>query len=76
MGTTTATQISNRDRAVLRAIAEGRCTVSGDIGHSLTIDGFRCADQFAKTRLSNAGLIKVGATASLTTTGRALLVAA
>src|SRR5437763_3392590 len=29
MGTTTLTQLSNRDRAVLRAIADGRCVVSG-----------------------------------------------
>jgi len=77
MGTTTFTQISNRDRAVLRAIANGRCAVSGDLGNPLTIDGFRYADQFAKARLTGAGLITLtGSTrAALTPTGRALLVA-
>lgn len=74
MGTTTSTQLSNRDRAVLRAIAEGRCVVSGECGHPLTIDGFCCADQFAKARLTGAGLIAVAGTApSLTATGQALL---
>ncbi len=76
----TAIQISNRDRAVLRAVAEGRCMVSGECGNPLTIDGFCCADQFAKSRLTAAGLISVpGATpapARLTSTGQALLVAA
>jgi hypothetical protein len=80
MSTMLRTQISSRDRAVLRAIAEGRCVVSGDVGNPLTIDGFRCADQFAKARLSGAGLIKVtGSKAGrpcLTATGRAVLVAA
>ena len=77
MGTTTFTQISNRDRAVLRAIADGRCAVSGDFGNPLTIDGFRYADQFAKARLTGAGLITVAGSnrAALTSTGRALVAA-
>jgi hypothetical protein len=77
MGTTTLTQLSNRDRAVLRAIADGRCVVSGRSGHPLTIDGFCCADQFAKTRLTCAGLIAVaGSAPSLTPVGQAVLTAA
>ena len=77
MGTTTLTQLSNRDRAVLRAIAEGRCVVSGECGHPLTIDGYCCADLFAKTRLTGAGLISVTDTAAwLTPTGQAVLTAA
>jgi hypothetical protein len=78
MGTTThITQLSNRDRAVLRAIADGRCVVSGESGHPLTIDGFCCADQFAKTRLTGAGLIAVAGTAArLTPVGQAVLTAA
>jgi len=80
MGTTTLTQLSNRDRAVLRAVAAGRCMVSGDCRNPLTIDGFCCTDQFAKSRLTAAGLISVigpvPATALLTPTGQALLLAA
>jgi len=77
MATTTLTQLSNRDRAVLRAIAEGRCVVSGECGHPLTIDGYSCADQFAKTRLTCAGLIEIaGSSPCLTSTGRAVLTAA
>jgi hypothetical protein len=80
MNTTIITQVSNRDRAVLRAIAEGRCIISGGAGNPLTIDGYCCADQFAKARLTTAGLISVAgpapAPAQLTPTGRAVLVAA
>jgi hypothetical protein len=77
MSTSTTTQLSYRDRAVLRAIAQGRCTVSHEGGHPLTIDGFRLTDQFAKSRLTDAGLITVaGPTPSLTLSGRAVLVAA
>jgi len=80
MGTTIFTPISNRDRAVLRAIAAGRGVVSGASGNPLTIDGFCCADQFAKARLTAAGLITmvgpVPAPARLTSTGQAVLKAA
>jgi hypothetical protein len=75
--TATITQLSGRDRAVLRAIAAGRCVVSGESGHPLTIDGFCCADQFAKTRLTCAGLISIAGTCPrLTSTGQAALTAA
>jgi hypothetical protein len=80
MGIATAIQISNRDRAVLRAVAEGRCMIAGDCGNPLTIDGFCCADQFAKSRLTAAGLISIAgptpAPARLTSIGQALLGAA
>jgi hypothetical protein len=80
MNTTTPTQLSNRDRAVLRAIAAGRCTVSGNSGAFLTIDGLYYSDQFAGARLTNAGLIaRPGpepAMAHLTQTGQAILQAA
>jgi hypothetical protein len=77
MSTSTTSQLSNRDRAVLRAIAQGRCTVSREGGRPLTVDGFRLADQFATSRLTNAGLITVaGPVPALTSTGRAVLVAA
>ncbi|HEY1973855.1 MAG TPA: hypothetical protein VGH89_38300 [Pseudonocardia sp.] len=59
METTLSTQLSNRDRAVLRAVAQGRCTIAGGCGTSLMIDGLCCSDQFAGVRLANAGLITV-----------------
>lgn len=59
METTPNAQLSNRDRAVLRAIAEGRCTVAGGCGTCLMIDGLCCSDQFAGARLASAGLITV-----------------
>jgi hypothetical protein len=69
---TTTTDLSNRDRAVLRAVAAGRCTVSA-IG-VLAVDGLGCCDQFVGRRLTNAGLIAAGpGPARLTTTGRALI---
>jgi hypothetical protein len=80
METTITAQLSNRDRAVLRAIAQGRCQVSGACGTSLVIDGLSYADQFAGSRLAGAGLIAVpGRTtepARLTPTGMELLQAA
>jgi hypothetical protein len=77
--TTTAVpaQLSNRDRAVLRAIAEGRCQVAGGRGTSLVIDGRYCCDQFVGARLANAGLVAyLSSTPALTPTGLAALRAA
>jgi hypothetical protein len=80
MDIATVAQISNRDSAILRAIAQGRCMVSSYCGNPLTIDGFCCADQFAKSRLTAAGLIFVAgpvpAPAALTQSGMALVLAA
>jgi len=77
---TNAAMISHRDRAVLRAVAAGRCQVSADVGVQLTIDGLCCCDQFVGARLAEAGLIDADgsrpAPARLTPTGRALLEAA
>lgn len=71
----TTTDLSHRDRAVLRAVAAGRCTVS-TIG-VLAVDGLGCCDQFVGRRLANAGLIDAGpGPAHLTASGRALLEAA
>jgi hypothetical protein len=69
MSTTTAAPITNRDRAVLRAVAAGRCQISPK-GGVLVVDGLFFADQFAGHRLTEAGLI-----AAATDTGRALLTA-
>ncbi|HLU59297.1 MAG TPA: hypothetical protein VKZ81_27870 [Pseudonocardia sp.] len=66
---TTAAPLSNRDRAVLRAVAAGRCRIS-PIGDELVVDGMHFADPFAGHRLAAAGLI-----AATTDTGHALLTA-
>jgi hypothetical protein len=72
---TTTTDLSYRDRAVLRAVAAGRCTVSA-IG-VLSVDGLGCCDQFVGRRLAAAGLIDADpGPAHLTDTGRALIEAA
>ena len=72
---TTTTDLSYRDRAVLRAVAAGRCTVSA-IG-VLAVDGLGCCDQFVGRRLAAAGLIDADpGLAHLTDTGRALVEAA
>jgi hypothetical protein len=79
MNTTTIAPLSNRDRAVLKAVAAGRCTVTGAHAGSLTIDGLCCADQFVGPRLAGAGLIAATlgtGPATITDSGRALLLAA
>ncbi|MGM1062844.1 hypothetical protein [Saccharothrix sp. Mg75] len=68
------TDLTHRDRAVLRAVAEGRCAYTAG---TLFVDGVRCCDQFVGPRLARAGLIADRAgTAGLTADGRALLDAA
>jgi hypothetical protein len=77
MSTTTLT---HRDRAILRAVAAGRCQISGGACTALTIDGLSCCDQFVGARLTGAGLIAAPGPrpepARLTDSGRALLAAA
>jgi hypothetical protein len=71
----TTIDLSYRDRAVLRAVAAGRCTVSA-IG-VLAVDGLGCCDQFVGRRLAAAGLIAADpGPVHLTDTGRALIEAA
>ena len=79
MRTVVLPQLSSRDRAVLRAIAADRCTVADDTGHELAVDGLCFCDQFAGTRLVDAGLVTVAGSASrprLTDAGRSILAAA
>jgi hypothetical protein len=73
-----STELTYRDRAILRAVAAGRCQLTGGVCAALTVDGMSCADQFAGSRLCQAGLIMAGdhQQAALTDTGRALLAAA
>jgi len=70
----TVTSLTHRDRAVLRAVAAGRCEIAGS---SLLVDGLCCADQFVGTRLTSAGLITARpGPAVLTSAGYAVLDAA
>jgi hypothetical protein len=76
MNATIATPLSRRDRAVLRAVAAGRCEISATFSGNLVIDGVWFTDQFAGPRLTEAGLIIAGPhgdPARLTASGRALL---
>jgi len=74
MHTSTAA-LNHRDRAVLRAVAAGRCELAA--GRTLVVDGLCFADQFAAPRLTAAGLITAGAgRTQLTPSGQALLLAA
>ena len=57
MPTSMMSDVNNRDRAVLRAVAAGCCGFHGSHGAGLRVDGVRRADQFAGGRLTAAGLI-------------------
>jgi hypothetical protein len=79
MNTTPAVPLSHRDRAVLRAVAAGRCEISCATGCGMVVDGRFLSDQFAGPRLTAAGLIDTGpqdGPARLTASGQALLAAA
>jgi hypothetical protein len=73
--TLTFPSLSSRDRAVLRAVAAGRCRISHPDGDVLVVDGLCFADQFAGPRLAAAGLITDAGSgaAQLTPSGQALL---
>jgi hypothetical protein len=79
MTTATGDVLSHRDRAVLRAVSEGRCEISAGVGAWLIIDGLACCDQLVGPRLIRAGLIENAAAGArcgptrLTALGRALL---
>jgi hypothetical protein len=49
--------MTGRDRALLRAIADGRCQLSTGCEPVLLIDGLLCADTAAAHRLVRAGLL-------------------
>ena len=49
--------LSGRDRALLRAVAAGRCRLGGGWQPVLMVDGLACADSAAGHRLVTAGLI-------------------
>jgi hypothetical protein len=57
VGAGTAT-LSGRDRALLRAVAAGRCQLGAGWQPVLLVDGLACADSLAGQRLVAAGLIQ------------------
>lgn len=71
--------VSGRDRAVLRAVAAGRCQLGAGVEPVLLVDGLVCADMAAGHRLVAAGLIappdavRPLGPAVLTTAGRAAM---
>jgi len=68
-----SSQICGRDRAVLRAVAAGRCELRAGCEPELVVDGMRCADSGVAARLIAAGLVvkPIGSSvAELTAAGR------
>ncbi len=74
--------ISGRDRAVLRAVAAGRCELGAGCQPVLLVDGLSCADSSEGQRLISAGLVAAPdpavprAPATLTPAGRKALAGA
>jgi hypothetical protein len=72
-------EVTGRDRALLRAIASGRCEFGTRCEPLLLVDGIVCADTSAGHRLVTAGLVaepdkaRPFAAAELTPEGRALI---
>jgi hypothetical protein len=50
-------ELSHRDRAILRAVAGGGAQLSVSSEPDLFVDGRCCSDQIAARRLAHAGLI-------------------
>lgn len=69
--------LNGRDRALLRAVAAGRCELDAEPFPVLLVDGVTCADLLAGDRLLGAGLLVapgIGrAPAALTPAGQAAL---
>lgn len=73
--------LTNRDRAILRAVDSGIAELVTGAEPDLYLDGRHCSDQFAARRLAQAGLIAAAAPvasgqrvrARLTIAGRAHL---
>jgi hypothetical protein len=70
-------EVSGRDRAVLRAVAAGRCQLRGGCEPVLVVDGVGCADSAVARRLIAAGLLRPPTAlverACITPAGRAVL---
>jgi len=71
---TPTARLSHRDRAVLRAVAAGRCRMAS---RSLLIDGRYCSDQLVRLRLVQSGLTSADSQpVRLTPSGEHVLLAA
>ncbi len=70
-------EVCGRDRAVLRAVAAGRCQLRAGCEPLLLVDGVACADSGVARRLIDAGLVAapvgVADRARLTGAGHAVL---
>ncbi|MFI9813224.1 hypothetical protein [Saccharothrix variisporea] len=55
---TIAKELSNRARAMLRAVAAGRAQLSGGVEPDLYVDGLPCCDQTTTHDLVRAGLLR------------------
>lgn len=77
-----AVTVSGRERALLRAVAAGRCQFRGGCEPVLLVDGLACADWSVARRLVEWGLVEIPdprvplAPAALTSAGRARLASA
>jgi hypothetical protein len=76
-GASRTAEVSGRDRAVLRAVAAGRCQLRAGCEPLLVVDGVGCADSAVARRLIAAGLLApptaLAERARLTAAGRAAL---
>ncbi|MHA6786029.1 hypothetical protein ACVGOW_34275 [Pseudonocardia saturnea] len=77
MSDTPVKMMSGRERALLRAVAAGRCQFRGGCEPVLLVDGMACADWSVARRLVESGLLESPdprvplAPARLTATGQA-----
>ncbi|MBA2310609.1 MAG: hypothetical protein H0W01_15255 [Pseudonocardiales bacterium] len=53
----TTTELTARHRALLRAVAAGRCELNGGRDPDLLVDGLCCCDQFSARQLLRAQLV-------------------
>ncbi len=65
--------LSFRDRAILRAVADGTAQLSVSSEPDLFVDGRFCSDQVAARRLAHAGLIVAAAAAAPARRGQRVL---
>ncbi|QRP49280.1 hypothetical protein [Amycolatopsis sp. FDAARGOS 1241] len=54
----TATPITGRALAMLRAVAQGRAELAGGREPDLRVDGLQCTDQATAHHLAHAGLVR------------------
>jgi hypothetical protein len=62
----TALLLTGRDRALLRAVAAGRCELTMSCEPVLLVDGLPCTDSSAAHRLIAAGYVAPPGTTTLT----------